>query len=640
MSAALTLIVFDPTGEIPLGVVAERFDVHAFHQPADVLSAVSHLNPAAVVLVNNEAGIGACERITSRQPGLPILLLDDVCSPDGILAAMRAGARDVIPTNVDGWQQHLARRLEAGFAWRHALDRGQEVQMAALRAIAERSQIDLVNLEVEISTLKEQLEAERAVVQQTQSRLEIQRGLAMTAVRAKAAFLSNISHEFKTPLNAIVGYAELVREQTEHGQVDLDRIIQTSRHLSGLVQTVLDLARLESGDINPVFETVAVNELLARTVGKLALRAKEQRVDLVIEPFTVDTVVTDPLRLQDALLRILDNAIKFCGGGTVVVEVAEGLEETLFSVRDDGMGMDPKSLEEVFTAFAHADESDSRTHGGAGLGLAIAYQTARVLGGTLSAESAPGKGSTFTIAIPNAVAGVVSSELERELTVMIVDDDPVLRKVLERMLVADGHAALTTGVPEEAVELARKHQPSLIALDVMLPGIDGWTLLNELINDPEVRHIPIVIISATDQSERALEEGARAFLDKPIDRKALRDVIRAHAPQAHRVLVMGPEVPAWLQGLEAPDYAVRPCRIEELEDALPSRAGTVVFPLDVDPSDGVRALRLLGRRSDIRCVAIGKMTDAERTFLAGRFHGVAEPDGACTLVRRLADVVS
>jgi signal transduction histidine kinase len=625
-----TVLAYDPDGGLSLAKLDVRFGLHAFQSAGDAISGLTHLHPDVVVARMDPSGIDLCRHVIQRDPVMPVILLSTNPSREDVLEGLRAGARDVVV--VDGaWVGALQDRVEEAVKWHRLVEQDAEAQVQSFMVQTELYQQKAKAAASRVDDLQLQLRAEKALVTQSQQQLELQRELALAAVRAKGTFLANMTHELHTPLNAIINYAEMLREDLEpERRADADAIIGSGRQLLALLQDVLDLARLEAGEVHPIFEPVHVQQLVERVVADVSAAASRRgiRIDTAIDPSVV-TVVSDPRRLQEALGHLLDNALKFGGDGAVRLEVAREADGVVFMVEDRGIGFEQEDLDRMLGVFTQVDEADRRGFGGVGMGLAIANQLARVLNGRLAATGSPGQGARFSVWLPEADDTAVEGHDRQAITVLVVDDDPVLRRVVQHMLVADGHRVVATANPEEAIELARAYQPSLIALDVLLPGTDGLTLLERFKDDPELRDIPIVMLSATSDEGRARTLGACDFLQKPVTRDRLQAIVRDHALPASLSLTVlgdGDTEGGLVQALRAAGMDVDRAHID---DGLGSLDGcdAILVPLHLPETAAHGALQLLVGVRDLPVFVVGDVpSDAERTFLENTFAGVLSGD--------------
>ena len=379
------------------------------------------------------------------------------------------------------------------------------------------------------------------------------RNLAEHANETKSEFLANMSHELRTPLNAIIGYAQILQEDMEDaGQTqslpDLKRIETAGKHLLGLINDILDLSKIEAGRMEVYLESVDIPRLLddLQSLARPLASQRGNQMEVIVPPGPL-TVRTDYTKLKQCLLNLISNACKFTHAGRVLLEVSLPPGRVVFRVSDSGIGMTQEQLGRLFQAFSQADASTTREYGGTGLGLAITRRLCRLLGGDVSVESQPGVGSVFTItlaldaeqpaiALPAAEAAMPSpaqAALPANATsVLLVDDDPQIHHLIGTMLSREGYHVDHAASGAQAIERARALRPAVILLDVLMPQVDGWTVLGTLKSDPELADIPVVIVSLLDERPLGLSLGAAEFLTKPVDRVQLIDTVRTYAGNA------------------------------------------------------------------------------------------------------------
>jgi signal transduction histidine kinase/CheY-like chemotaxis protein len=376
---------------------------------------------------------------------------------------------------------------------------------------------------------------------------------AEAASRTKSDFLANMSHELRTPLNAIIGYSQMLQEEAgddghEDYLPDLTKIENAGTHLLNLINGILDLSKIEAGRMTVYIEKVNVGAVAAEVRAIIDPLAAQNGNKLVIDCAPeVGPIDTDVTKLKQSLLNLLSNASKFTKDGTVTLTIgrrAEGPRDTIFfEVRDTGIGMTPEQMEKLFQAFAQADSSTTRKFGGTGLGLAITRHFARMLGGDVTVTSESGKGSAFTLTLPaeEAAAQVdedaaakpkMSGDIEGDITILVVDDDEAVHETVGAMLGREGYRVLHARSGAEALTMAREFRPDAVTLDVMMPQMDGWSVLTAFKSDPELCEIPVTIVTMLNDKAIALSLGAAGFLSKPIDWTRLNAMLRQHSRKA------------------------------------------------------------------------------------------------------------
>ncbi|MBI3269423.1 MAG: response regulator [Planctomycetes bacterium] len=378
------------------------------------------------------------------------------------------------------------------------------------------------------------------------------RDLAEQANRAKSSFLANMSHELRTPMNAIIGYSEMLEEEAaeaghESYVADLKKIHAAGKHLLSLINDILDLSKIEAGKMELFLETFSVEELVRDVASTVQPLVAKNANKLEVRCTTgFGTVHADLTRTRQVLFNLLSNACKFTKEGTVGLDVSRAAEDgaawVTLRVTDTGIGMTPEQLGKLFQDFAQAEASTAKKFGGTGLGLALSRKIARMMGGDVTVTSEQGKGSAFTLRIPTVVvvkklevvtpaaAGAAPSVAPAAGsgtagTVLVIDDDPNVRDMITRTLVKDGFRVETAADGKAGLERAKALRPDAITLDLCMPVMDGWAVLSALKNDPELAAIPVTIISTADERHMGVALGASEYLTKPIDRDRLLRVL-------------------------------------------------------------------------------------------------------------------
>jgi signal transduction histidine kinase/CheY-like chemotaxis protein len=362
--------------------------------------------------------------------------------------------------------------------------------------------------------------------------------------RTKSSFLANMSHELRTPLNAIIGLTDMLvnnapRFGTEKAVEPLRRVHRAGTHLLGLINQILDLSKIEAGKVEINMETVRVAPLVDEVIGTARPLAEQNKNQLSVDCAPdLPAIEADAMRLRQILLNLLSNACKFTKGGSVVLRVGRAWHEQQemleFAVRDTGIGMTSEQMERLFEEFSQADSSTARNYGGTGLGLAITRRLCQMMGGDVTVTSEPGKGSTFTVQLPvvqseGAGSGQTSEpapEVRRGECVLVIDDDQTSRDLIADYLRQDGFSVISAASGREGLRLAKQYHPLAITLDVVMPDLDGWTVLSALRGDPELAAIPVVMVTIVDEHRRGMTLGAAGYLNKPIEREKLIELMQ------------------------------------------------------------------------------------------------------------------
>ncbi|MFL5030400.1 MAG: response regulator, partial [Xanthobacteraceae bacterium] len=375
------------------------------------------------------------------------------------------------------------------------------------------------------------------------------------ASQHKSQFVANMSHELRTPLNAIIGLTEMMftnqaRFGTEKAAEPLRRVHRAGTHLLGLINQVLDLSKIEAGKLELSPESVNLGPLLDEVVGTARQLAEQNNNRLVVEmPQSMAPVVVDPMRLRQILLNLLSNACKFTKAGEVALRVrslVDGRHWVELAVADTGIGMTTEQQAKLFEEFSQADSSTARRYGGTGLGLAITRKLARMMGGDVTVASEAGKGSTFTVRLPGPTepaAGRLKpgedGASRRSDCILVIDDDPTARELISHHLEAEGFAVVTAAGGLEGLKRARELKPTAITLDVMMPDLDGWSVLAALRQDAQLAEIPVIMVTIVDEQRRGMALGAAGYLTKPIDRERLHALVqRFHSPSRRTCILV------------------------------------------------------------------------------------------------------
>lgn len=363
---------------------------------------------------------------------------------------------------------------------------------------------------------------------------------AEQANRYKSEFISRMSHELRTPLNAVVGFAQLLNldELNDDQQDSVDHILKGGEHLLKLINEVLDIARIESGDIAMSQEPVLIRTSLTDVVGLMRSLAEQRGIELRIENSELcdEFVLADRHRLEQVLLNLVSNAVKYNRPSGTITISCETIEDSRvrINVADTGIGISPDQQREIFTPFARLGAENSDVEG-TGIGLALSRQLTEAMGGSLDFRSEVGEGSTFWIELPIAEGPVdryerlsvdegserMLTEVPPRFTVLHIENNLANFNLIQRVLARrDGVDIIHAMQGRLGLELARDHLPMLILLDLHLPDISGDDVLQELRTDPATANIPVVVVSAEaspSQVRRLKNLGALAYLTKPID---------------------------------------------------------------------------------------------------------------------------
>ncbi|WP_167627626.1 ATP-binding response regulator [Methylobacterium phyllostachyos] len=404
------------------------------------------------------------------------------------------------------------------------------------------------------------LRTSQAALEDARRDAEAAREAAEEANRAKSSFLANMSHELRTPLSAVIGYSEMLEEEAEElGQdgllKDLGKIKSNAKHLLGLINDVLDLSKVEANKMETFTEDVDVAAFVRDAAGTVDALVGKKRNRLVLDLAAgLGLARTDATKLRQCLFNLLSNAAKFTEDGTVTLrarrEAGPAGDTLLFEVADTGIGMSPEQVERLFQRFVQADGSTTRKYGGTGLGLALTKAFAELMGGDVTVASEVGCGTRFTLAVPAALPEPTVGDISDETTtgspgaigtrglVLVIDDEASQRDLMGRFLTRQGFSVRTAGDGRTGLQLARSLAPRVILLDVMMPEVDGWTVLTTLKGDPATRDIPVVMVSFVADAALSASLGAADAVPKPVDWARLKGVLDRLGAGAGDVLVV------------------------------------------------------------------------------------------------------
>lgn len=369
--------------------------------------------------------------------------------------------------------------------------------------------------------------------------------------KAKSNYFASMSHELRTPLNIILGFSELLDEAMkpigdQEISKDIRAIQQAGHHLLTLINEILDLSKIDAGQMQLHIDTFSLDDFIKEMIELTRPFVNQNKCNISVKlAGRLGDVETDMTKLRQILFNLLSNAAKFTNQGTIEIyahrEKIGDKHWINIAVKDSGIGMTPDQLNRIFDPFVQADSSTTPKYGGTGLGLAITKRYCEMLGGEIKALSNPGKGSMFTVRIPAIYSENIIYEnheqvadanpqqqlskstadldqpIQNTQTILIINSDPTICSLAKKYLDKEGFTVRTTSNGEKGLLLAKEIKPAIITLDIMLPDMDGWTVLKQIKNDPELKKIPVAMLTMLEQGELGFALASDEFLRCKID---------------------------------------------------------------------------------------------------------------------------
>ncbi|HYM51731.1 MAG TPA: response regulator [Candidatus Limnocylindrales bacterium] len=623
-------------------VTRQGFEVVTASSGPQARQQLGSRRPALIFLdvqMPQESGLTLLPQVLRDYPDAVVVMMTAYGSEQVAAEALRGGADDYIAKPID------LQRL------RELLNRNLEKQ----RLRAERQSL-IRRLKESNSYLMRQHAALRRADEEI---LQVNRQLEQSN-RYKSEFLANMSHELRTPLNAILGFSEILLDGTMNltagERIEFLRNIHGSgQHLLGLINDILDLAKIEAGKMDLHLESVDIPHALQEVTGILEPMARQQGLRLVSDGVDrAGAIQADHSKLKQVLYNLLSNAVKFTPApGTVTLTVKESPDQLTIAVSDTGIGIKPQDLPKLFREFEQLDGSYTRRYQGTGLGLALCRRFVEMHGGRIWAESEFGKGSTFTFTLPRTprVAveapaaedqGQVTPELMNRPLALVIEDDPVTSQLLTGQIQHAGFRVAHAQDGDEAIRKALEILPDLIVMETVLPRRDGWEVLQELRGRAATADVPVLVCSVTENRPLMEHLGVIGYLAKPWTPSALEEQLqqvtasikrrrdrvrvllvhrdrRALAPLAAAlveegfevyrapglqealekaraaapdVVVLAPAQPDWVSGLNSLPAQPALVALGEVSPRVPATAWSAVIPSGLsEPDPVVRAIK-------------------------------------------------
>jgi len=625
----------------------------SWFEPADgLLHVVAENHPRPVGEVAFGPGEGAAGM--AFETVQPVVVEDYQAWASGHDWAARRGARSVVAVPL------IANDMPVG---------ALSVQTETLHRF---SQEDVQRLALLAGQVAPTMQAASLHMQLTQANEELTR-----VSNHKSRFLANMSHELRTPLNAILGFSELLLDEGRAGGAEgalesaegrkrksyLTHIHNSGKHLLGLINEVLDLAKIEAGQVDLNQTPFHLAGAIAAAIETVEPLADQKRISIGQETDWAGTLFADEAKVRQILLNLLSNAVKFTPEGGRVTVASRAENGMLFlSVADNGPGIPLEDQRRIFDEFEQLESGKAVSHAGTGLGLALTRRLTELHSGRVWVESEPGQGSCFHVVLPLEPGAAVDGEADEEEPaaageglpplVLVVEDNLAAATLLSSMLRRAGYRAHVVRDGRQAVARVRELRPLAITLDVLLPGLDGWEVLQQLKSAPETRDIPVVVVSVVDNRSLGIALGADDYLVKPIDRQGLLQAVGRHSrgakprSRAPKVLVVDDEEET-LSRLEAelrPTFSVLKARRgrEGVDLARKHRPDLVLLDLVGDEMAGFEvaaALKADPRTRDIPVLGMtaGDLSEADKSRLNGCVDVIVAQgkDGTSHLLERL-----
>ena len=505
-----------------------------------------------------------------------------------------------------------------------------------------------------------------ALVEAEESRAEAidARNASESANRTKSTFLANMSHELRTPMNAIIGYSEMLIEEAEDldqpGFVpDLQKIRSAGKHLLALINDILDLSKIEAGKMSIFVEEIGLCSMIDEVVATVDPLIQKNRNRLVLDvPDDIGSIHTDLTKVRQTLFNLLSNASKFTENGTITLgirryQAAPGVDRIQMRVSDTGIGMTPEQLGKLFQAFTQADASTTRKYGGTGLGLLISRKFCQIMGGDISVESVAGQGTTFTVDLPSIVeetseAPPPSNVPSVARRVLVIDDDPDAAGLMQRKLEKSGFQVILAASGSAGLELATTEQPDAITLDVMMPGMDGWSVLTALKSNPKTAWIPVIMVTMLHDRQMGFALGADDFITKPVETAKLRHILSRHIRvDGAQILVVeddasNREMLARMLSKEGFSVIEADNGARALEHLAVAKPSLILLDLMMPVMDGFEFLKIIRGNSELSAIPViivtaRDLSDEDRARLNGSVHEVIQK-GAMDREKLLSEV--
>ncbi len=506
-----------------------------------------------------------------------------------------------------------------------------ELQLSQETLRKQKTEVEKMNSELSSKAL--QLGQQNEFIKDKNQELEkAKKSLALKAEqleqssRYKSEFMANMSHELRTPLNSIIILSRLLAENKNETlgtkEMEFAKVVHKSgADLLNLINDILDLSKIEAGKIELDEEEVSIREIASDLKDMFSQLATEKGIDYQILNKTTphQKITTDQLRLSQVLKNLLSNAFKFTskGGKVELSFVNTDTTKISITVKDDGIGIPPDKHQLIFESFKQVDGSISRKYGGTGLGLSICKELMSLLGGSISLSSDTGTGSSFTITIPinkkERSLDSAENSMETIKKLLIIEDDQIYAEMLQKFALQEGFKAEICLRGDTGLMRAKETQPDAILLDMNLPGMDGWSILRKLEDDPYTAKIPIHIISSSKNTHEKLNGLVMSWLEKPVTIEQLKNVFTAlktgNSISSSTVLLVedSPEQSFIIRHLlkkQGVECEIAGTAMEGIEKSIQCTFDCIILDLNLPDSDGFQLLKTLKENPELTHVPV------------------------------------
>ena len=498
------------------------------------------------------------------------------------------------------------------------------------------------------------------------------RDKALGENQAQAQFFTSMSHELRTPLNAIIGYAMLLYEDAnEAGDAamarDLDRILVSGRHLLALINDVLDLSRIEAGRVSIERSVVDVNGVVQALSAEFAddTRRNGNTYRVFVAP-NASVMLGDVVKLRQCLTTLLANAFKFSTASEVGLDVtlAPSKNQIRFSVSDRGGGIPDDMLSSIFDTVKGGEESNFRKFDTTGLGLSVVKRMVGLMGGEIIVDTTLGEGSVFTLALPLSVAGETvplapspanddAAARKGNRVALIIDDDPATIDLARRWMGRQGYNVIAAQNGLDGLDMARTQKPDIIILDIYMPGLSGYDVLEQIRADQRLKQVPVILCSSDDNRRLGLERGAAEVLVKPLSQDRLREVLEVLTGDADGEVLLVDDDPDAAEIVRrcAKHAGLRVHQVfsgdQGLEYARAHKPRAIVLDLLMPDSDGFSMLDALAADAALNDVPVLVLSSSEinaeehsRIHNAGHVFHAKGKSSPLQIVQNLKTMVS